>query len=104
VIKVQDNQQLNHRQVRDGSGRRLGRVRAISCQHTDRYAAEWALVDLGRFRAGTRLVPLHSAQLRTDGRIYVPYSKGLVVGMPPAKEDDLTDDRARAASIGWYGI
>lgn len=89
MIKVQDADQLARRQLRDGSGRLVGQVQAIACSRSDRYAAEWALVRIGLLRRRRRLVSLRQAQLRSDGRIYVPASREQLIAAPAAGMADL---------------
>lgn len=102
MIKIQDAEQLHHRQLRDGADRRIGRIRAIACPPDDRYAVEWALVDLAPFRTRPRLVPLHAAHLRADGSIYVPYPRTMIAAMPAAHENDLTDAYTHTLTAARY--
>jgi hypothetical protein len=95
MIKIQNEEQLRDRELRDSSGRRLGRIRAVACCGTDRYAASWALVDRGPLRRA-RLVPLEAARLATDGSVQVPYSRHAIASAPPADEVDLANAAARA--------
>jgi len=90
LIKIQNTEQLQDRELRDGRGRRIGRIRAVACSTNDRYAAEWALVAVGRLRR-VRLVPLHAAQLSDDGSVYVPYPRRFIRTAPVADDHDLAD-------------
>jgi hypothetical protein len=96
MIKVQNEEQLQDRELRDGAGRRIGRIRAVACSGTDRYAAAWALVDLGPLRR-SRLVPLDAARLAADGSVQVPYPRDLIAAAPAADDADLAAVAARAA-------
>lgn len=95
MIKIQNEEQLADRELRDSSGRRIGRIRAVACSGSDRYAAAWALVYLGRLRR-SRLVPLDAARLAADGNVQVPYPRHRIMSAPAADDVDLANAAARA--------
>lgn len=101
MIKIQSLEQLWNRQLCDGSGRTVGRIVAASCGSSDRYVAEWAIVRCGVSRR-RRAVLLRQAQLRTDGRVYVPYPRQLIGTAPIATSADLADPRRLASFDAHY--
>ncbi len=95
MIKVQNEEQLEDRELRDSTGRRIGRIRAVACCGSDRYAAAWALVGLGPLRR-PRLVALEAARLAADGSVQVPYPRRVIASAPAADDVDLANAAARA--------
>jgi len=100
-VKIQGSEQVAGRLVRDGDGRRLGRVIGIECA-PDPYTVAWLLVALtGPGRKRLRAVPARAARSDDRGVVYVPFRRGQVLRSPvPARPGpgraDFVDDEVDA--------
>ncbi len=81
-MKIQGSEQVAGRLVRDGDGRRLGRVVGVECA-PDLYTVAWFLVALtGPRRKRLRAVPARAARWDERGVLHVPLRRGQVLRSP----------------------
>jgi hypothetical protein len=92
---VQGADQLLGQVIIDREGRRVGLIRAASCEDGNPYRPTWAIVTLGPWRCRPRLVALSDADW-DQSAVKVPYPAALVRLMPHACPRDLGDLRMRA--------
>lgn len=85
-VKIQSETQVLGRPVRDGQGRRLGRVVAVDCA-PDPYTAAWFLLHLSGWRRQLRAVPACSASWDKHGALAVPYPRQVVEQSPQRSRD-----------------
>lgn len=75
--------------VYDSQGKKIGAVEEIFYD-TQNNRPEWVGIGTGFFGTKRVLVPLHSAELRSDG-LYVPYSKDHVKDSPDIDSDEISE-------------
>jgi hypothetical protein len=85
-VKIQGEACVLGTAVRDGEGRRLGRVVAVDCA-PDPYTVAWFVLRLPGWRRQLRAVPAFGASWLAQGVLCVPYRRELVADSPVLHED-----------------
>jgi hypothetical protein len=80
-VRIQGERQVLDWPVRDGAGRRLGRVVGVECD-PDPYTAAWLLLRLPGWPRRLRAVPASGANWQPGGPLSVAYRREVVLASP----------------------